>query len=93
LLTGDYSLDAAPGLSAWWTPQSARIVLAAGSRVDSPSFEDTPAMKFFKTATRNLVAGEAAAGLRHHVALSVVGIGRLLQSGYLRAKHHSCFRR
>ena len=53
---------------------------------NSPSFEDAAVMKFFKTSTRNLLAGEAAAGVRHHVALSVVGTGRLLQSGYLRAK-------
>src|SRR5262245_39862344 len=53
---------------------------------NSPSFEDAAVMKFFKTSTHNLLAGEAAAGVRHHVALSVVGTGRLLQSGYLRAK-------
>jgi uncharacterized protein YbjT (DUF2867 family)/nitrite reductase/ring-hydroxylating ferredoxin subunit len=53
---------------------------------NSPSFEDAAVMKFFKTSTRNLLAGEVAAGVRHHVALSVVGSGRLLQSGYLRAK-------
>ena len=53
---------------------------------NSPSFEDAAVMKFFKTSTHNLLTGEAAAGVRHHVALSVVGTGRLLQSGYLRAK-------
>ena len=53
---------------------------------NSPSFEDAAVMKFFKTSTHNLLTGEAAAGVRHHVALSVVGAGRLLQSGYLRAK-------
>jgi uncharacterized protein YbjT (DUF2867 family)/nitrite reductase/ring-hydroxylating ferredoxin subunit len=51
-----------------------------------PSFEDAAVMTFFKTSTHNLLAGEAVAGVRHHVALSVVGTGRLLQSGYLRAK-------
>ena len=53
---------------------------------NSPSFEDAAVMKFFKTSTHNLLTGEAAAGVSHHVALSVVGTGRLLQSGYLRAK-------
>jgi uncharacterized protein YbjT (DUF2867 family)/nitrite reductase/ring-hydroxylating ferredoxin subunit len=53
---------------------------------NSPSFEDAAVMKFFKTSTHNLLTAEAAAGVRHHVALSVVGTGRLLKSGYLRAK-------
>ena len=53
---------------------------------NSPSFEDAAVMKFFKTSTHNLLAGEAAAGVGHHVALSVVGSGRLLKSGYFRAK-------
>src|SRR4029078_2161273 len=47
---------------------------------------DAALRKFFKTSTHTLLTGEAAAGVRHHVALSVVGSGRLLQSGYLRAK-------
>src|SRR5258708_1698789 len=53
---------------------------------NSPSFEDAPVLKFFETSTRNLLANEAAAGVGHHVALSVVGSERLLQSGYFRAK-------
>lgn len=53
---------------------------------NSPSFEDTAVMKFFETAGRNLLAAEAAAGVRHHVALSIVGTDRLPDSGYLRAK-------
>jgi uncharacterized protein YbjT (DUF2867 family)/nitrite reductase/ring-hydroxylating ferredoxin subunit len=53
---------------------------------NAPSFEDAAVMKFFKTSTHNLLTAEAAAGVRHHVALSVVGTGRLLRSGYLRAK-------
>jgi uncharacterized protein YbjT (DUF2867 family) len=53
---------------------------------DSPSWEDSAVMKFFETSTRNLLTDEAAAGVRHHVALSVVGTGRLLASGYFRAK-------
>jgi uncharacterized protein YbjT (DUF2867 family) len=53
---------------------------------NSPSFEDTAVMNFFQTAGRNLLAAEAAAGVRHHIALSVVGADRLPDSGYLRAK-------
>ncbi|HZI56580.1 MAG TPA: SDR family oxidoreductase [Verrucomicrobiae bacterium] len=53
---------------------------------NSPSWEDSSVMKFFETSTRNLLAHEAAAGVKHHVALSVVGTGRLLESGYFRAK-------
>lgn len=53
---------------------------------NSPSFEDKAVMEFFETAGRNLLAAEAAAGVSHHVALSVVGADRLPESGYLRAK-------
>jgi uncharacterized protein YbjT (DUF2867 family) len=53
---------------------------------NSPSFEDEAVMTFFQTAGRNLLAAEAAAGVKHHLALSVVGADRLPRSGYLRAK-------
>src|ERR1700751_5918992 len=53
---------------------------------NSPSWEDAAVMKFFETSTRNLLACEAAAGMGHHVALSVVGTERLLESGFFRAK-------
>ena len=53
---------------------------------NAPSWEDSAVMKFFETSTRNLLAYEAAAGVGHHVALSVVGSERLLESGYFRAK-------
>lgn len=53
---------------------------------NSPSFEDAVVLRFFETAGRNLLAAEATAGVRHHVALSVVGADRLPESGYLRAK-------
>lgn len=53
---------------------------------NSPSFEDRAAMDFFATSGRNLIAAEHEAGLRHHVALSVVGTDRLQESGYFRAK-------
>jgi uncharacterized protein YbjT (DUF2867 family) len=53
---------------------------------NSPSFEDVTVLTFFETSTRNLLAAEAAAGVGHHVALSVVGTERLAESGYFRAK-------
>ncbi|MDQ0898982.1 MULTISPECIES: SDR family oxidoreductase [unclassified Paenibacillus] len=53
---------------------------------NSPSFEDEAVMEFFVTSNKNLLAAEAIAGVSHHVALSVVGTDRLLQSGYFRAK-------
>src|ERR1700757_5232591 len=53
---------------------------------NSPSWEDAAVLKFFETSTRNLLAAEAAAGVGHHVALSVVGADRLPDSGYMRAK-------
>jgi uncharacterized protein YbjT (DUF2867 family) len=53
---------------------------------NSPSFEDAAVLEFFETSTHNLLAAEAAAGVGHHVALSVVGTERLPESGYLRAK-------
>jgi uncharacterized protein YbjT (DUF2867 family) len=53
---------------------------------NSASFEDEAVMKFFETSGRNLLAAETAAGVRHHVALSIVGADRLPDSGYLRAK-------
>src|SRR5437870_7104192 len=53
---------------------------------NSPSWEDAAVMTFFETSTRNLLAYGAAAGVKHHVALSVVGTERLLASGFFRAK-------
>jgi uncharacterized protein YbjT (DUF2867 family) len=53
---------------------------------NSPSFEDTAVLNFFRMSTTNLLQAEAAAGARHHVALSVVGTDRLFESGYMRAK-------
>ncbi|WP_380878790.1 NmrA family transcriptional regulator [Sphingomonas sp. DBB INV C78] len=53
---------------------------------NSPSFEDAAVLAFFDASTRNLIAAEKAAGVRHHVALSVVGTERLQGSGYFRAK-------
>jgi uncharacterized protein YbjT (DUF2867 family) len=53
---------------------------------NSPSFEDKAVMEFFETSGRNLLAAEAAAGVRHHVALSIVGTDRTPDNGYFRAK-------
>jgi len=53
---------------------------------NSPSWEDQAVLDFFTNSTRNLLAAEAVAGVRHHVALSVVGTERLLASGFFRAK-------
>lgn len=53
---------------------------------NSPSFEDNDVMKFFKTSNENLLPAEKAAGVKHHVALSVVGTQKLQASGYFRAK-------
>src|SRR5215469_13857505 len=53
---------------------------------NAPVWEDKAVLEFFETSGRNLSAAEAAAGVGHHVALSVVGTDRLLASGYFRAK-------
>src|SRR5207249_8932563 len=53
---------------------------------NAPQWDDKAVLEFFETAGRNLLAAEAAAGVSHHVALSIVGADRLPASGYLRAK-------
>lgn len=73
-LTGEGLADAVAG---------AAVVVDVSN---SPSFEDAAALEFFDTSTRNLLASEAAAGVGHHVALSIVGTERLTESGYFRAK-------
>jgi uncharacterized protein YbjT (DUF2867 family) len=73
-LTGEGLDDALSG---------ARVVVDVSN---SPSFEDAAVMAFFQTSTRNILAAESKAGVRHHVMLSVVGSGRLPYSGYMRAK-------
>jgi uncharacterized protein YbjT (DUF2867 family) len=62
---------------------SAQVVVDVSN---APSWDDAAVMKFFDTSTRNLLAAEAEARVRHHVALSVVGTERLQESGYFRAK-------
>src|ERR1700704_4479872 len=67
----------------------AEVLKGASVMVDvsnSPSFEDAAVMEFFKTSTGNLLTYEAAAGVGHHVALSIVGSDLLPDSGYMRAK-------
>jgi len=73
-VTGDGLADALQGASA---------VIDV---TNSPSWEDAEVLKFFETSTRNLLAYEAAEGVGHHIALSVVGTERLLESGFFRAK-------
>ena len=73
-LTGEGLADALKGTSV------------AVDVTNSPSWEDAAVLKFFETSTRNLLQYEAAAGVGHHVALSVVGTERLLESGFFRAK-------
>jgi uncharacterized protein YbjT (DUF2867 family) len=67
----------------------AEVLKGASTVIDvsnSPSFEEKAVMEFFQTSTRNLLSYEAKAGMRHHVALSVVGTDRLQASPYMRAK-------
>src|SRR5262245_34001611 len=73
-LTGEGLADALKG---------AQVVVDVSN---SPSWEDKAVLEFFETSTCNLLAAEAVAGVKHHVALSVVGTDRLLASGYFRAK-------
>jgi uncharacterized protein YbjT (DUF2867 family) len=65
------------------------VLVGASVVVDvsnAPDWDDDAVMHFFQTSSRNLLAAEAAAGVGHHVALSVVGTDRLTESGYFRAK-------
>lgn len=63
--------------------QGAQVVVDVAN---SPSFEDQAVLEFFQTSGRNLLAAGERAGVRHHVALSVVGTSRLAESGYFRGK-------
>ena len=88
---GHEALPASPnsGVNTFTGEGLAEALKGASVVVDvsnSPSWEDAAVMSFFETSTRNLLASEAAAGVKHHVALSVVGTERLLESGYFRAK-------
>src|SRR2546426_235394 len=88
---GHEAVAAAPntGVNTFTGEGLAEVLKGASVVVDvsnSPSWEDEAVMKFFETSTRNLLTYEAAAGVGHHVALSVVVTERLLESGYFRAK-------
>src|SRR6266853_850825 len=88
---GREALAASPssGVNSLTGEGLAEALKGASAVVDvtnSPSWEDAAVLKFFETSTRNLLANEAAAGVGHHVALSVVGTERLLESGFFRAK-------
>lgn len=88
---GHQAVAASPGTGVNTITGEGLADALAGAEVvvdvaNSPSFEDQAVLKFFETSGRNLLAAEAAAGVKHHVALSVVGSDRLPESGYLRAK-------
>jgi uncharacterized protein YbjT (DUF2867 family) len=88
---GHEAVPAAPntGVNTLTGEGLADVLAGAAVVVDvsnSPSFEDGAVLEFFETSTRNVLAAEAAAGVGHHVALSVVGTERLQGSGYFRAK-------
>ena len=87
---GHEAIAAAPPNVNTLTGEGLAAMLSGADTVvdvsNSPSFEDAAVLNFFQTSTRNLLAAEAAEGVRHHVALSVVGTERLLESGYFRAK-------
>jgi uncharacterized protein YbjT (DUF2867 family) len=90
----DHGHDAVPaspdtGVNTLTGEGLAGALTGAGVVIDvsnSPSFDDAAVLEFFQTSTRNILAAEKAAGVRHHVALSVVGTERLTASGYMRAK-------
>jgi uncharacterized protein YbjT (DUF2867 family) len=88
---GHEAVAAAPntGVNSLTGEGLAEVLKGASVVVDvsnSPSWEDAAVLNFFQTSTRNLLTDEAAAGIKHHVALSVVGTDRLSESGYFRAK-------
>ena len=88
---GDEAVAASPnsGVNTLTGDGLAEVLKGATVVVDvsnSPSWDDAAVLNFFETSTRNLLKYEAAAGVRHHVALSVVGTQQLAESGYFRAK-------
>ena len=88
---GHEAVAASPhsGVNAVTGEGLAKVLAGASAVVDvsnAPAWEDAAVMNFFETATRNLLFHEAAASVGHHLALSVVGTERMLESGYFRAK-------
>ena len=82
------SASPSSGVNALTGEGLARALVDAAVVVDvsnSPSWADAAVMEFFGRSTRNLLAAEVAAGVGHHVALSVVGADRMPDSGYMRA--------
>lgn len=90
-LDGHETVAASPGTGVNTITGEGLAQALTGAQVvvdvaNSPSFEDRAVLEFFETSSRNLLAAEAKAGVEHHLALSVVGTDRLLESGYFRAK-------
>jgi uncharacterized protein YbjT (DUF2867 family) len=88
---GHEAVAASPntGVNAVTGEGLAEVLIGADVVIDvsnAPAWEDAAVLEFFETSTRNLLAAEAVAGVGHHVALSVVGTERLIESGYFRAK-------
>lgn len=88
---GHEAIPAAPntGVNTLTGEGVAEVLAGAQVVVDlsnSPSFEDQAVLDFFQTSGRNLLAAEQAAGVGHHIALSIVGVDHLTASGYMRAK-------
>jgi uncharacterized protein YbjT (DUF2867 family) len=79
----DTGVDTLTGEGLQEALEGAEIVVDVSN---APAWDDAAVMDFFQTSSRNLLAAEAAAGVKHHVALSVVGADRLPESGYMRAK-------
>jgi uncharacterized protein YbjT (DUF2867 family) len=79
----DTGIDTITGEGLPEALEGAQVVVDVAN---APAWDDAAVLDFFKTASRNLLAAETAAGVVHHVALSVVGTDRLPESGYLRAK-------
>lgn len=88
---GHEAVPAAPNTGVNTLTGEGLAAALAGAQVvvdvsNSPSFEESAVLDFFTTSTRNLLAAEEAAGVAHHLALSIVGIDDLPDSGYFRAK-------
>jgi uncharacterized protein YbjT (DUF2867 family) len=79
----DTGVDALTGEGLSEALEGAQVVVDVAN---APAWDDAAVLDFFQTSSRNLLAAETAAGVRHHVTLSVVGTDRLPESGYFRAK-------
>jgi uncharacterized protein YbjT (DUF2867 family) len=79
----DTGVDTLTGEGLKEALEGAQVVVDVSN---APAWDDAAVMDFFQTSSRNILAAETAAGVKHHVALSVVGADRLRESGYMRAK-------